>query len=54
METVSLIVKNATIITMDNETRILENHWLIINGSRIVAIEPARVCCRKIYQLKSD
>jgi 5-methylthioadenosine/S-adenosylhomocysteine deaminase len=47
METVSLIVKNATIFPMDKETSVLEDHWLIVNGSRIVAIEPAKTAAEK-------
>jgi len=28
---------------MDKANRVLENHWLVINGSKIVAIEPAHI-----------
>jgi 5-methylthioadenosine/S-adenosylhomocysteine deaminase len=42
MENVDLIVKSATIVTMDQELRILEDHSIVVKGSRIAAIEPSR------------
>src|ERR1035437_9846961 len=40
MENVDLIVKNATIITMNQDMKILAGHSLVIKGSEIKAIEP--------------
>lgn len=47
MENANLIVKNATIVTMDKETRILEDHSIVVAGSVIVAIEPSRTISEK-------
>lgn len=52
METVSLIVKNTTVITMDAETRILEEHAVVVQGSQIVAIEPTKNVLEKYDGLK--
>ena len=41
METVDLIVKNATIVTMNPDLSILADHALVIKGSEIKAIEPS-------------
>ncbi|MDR3573038.1 MAG: amidohydrolase [Anaerolineaceae bacterium] len=42
MENVDLIVKNATIITMNPHLSILPDHTLVIQGSRIKAIQPSQ------------
>jgi 5-methylthioadenosine/S-adenosylhomocysteine deaminase len=42
MENADLIVKSATIVTMNKEMKILEDHSIVVNGSRITAIEPSR------------
>jgi 5-methylthioadenosine/S-adenosylhomocysteine deaminase len=47
MENASLIVKNATIITMDRENSILEDHSIVIRGSEIIALEPSESAARK-------
>ncbi len=39
MENVDLIVKNATIVTMDKDVTLLEGHALVVKGSQIAAIE---------------
>ncbi len=52
MENANLIVKNATIVTMDKETRILEDHSIVVAGSVIVAIEPSRTISEKYESSK--
>ena len=52
MENVSLIVKNATIITMDSETRILEDHSIAVTGSIITAIGPTAAILEKYESSK--
>lgn len=52
METVSLIVKNTTVITMDPEARILEDHCVIVKDSEILAIEPTKTALEKYNGLK--
>lgn len=47
MEPVDLIVKNATIVTMDPDTKILTGHSLIIQGSEIKAIESTETVFEK-------
>lgn len=41
MEDASLIVKNTTLVTMDRDIRILQDHALVVQGSTIVAIGPS-------------
>lgn len=41
MENASLIVKNTTLVTMDRDIRILEDHALVVQGSKIAAIGPS-------------
>jgi 5-methylthioadenosine/S-adenosylhomocysteine deaminase len=52
MEKADLIVNNATIVTMDNETRILEDHSLVVKGSVIAAIEPSKLVSEKYESSK--
>ena len=52
MENVSLIVKNATIVTMDKDLRILEDHSMMIKGNKIVAIEPTQSAEKKYKSQK--
>ncbi len=47
MEQVDLIVNNATIVTMDQDTKIFSGHALVIKGSEIKAIEPAEFVFEK-------
>ena len=41
MEKADLIVNNATIVTMNKENQILEDHSLVVKRSVIAAIEPS-------------
>ena len=52
MENVNLIVNNATIVTMDKETRILEDHSIVVKGDVIAAIEPSRSVAEKYESSK--
>ncbi len=52
MEKVDLIVNNATIITMNKETQVLEDHSLVVKASAIAAIEPSRSVSRKYESSK--
>src|SRR5271157_2352999 len=47
MEKADLIVNNATIITMNKESQVLEDHSLVVKASAIAAIEPSRSVSRK-------
>jgi 5-methylthioadenosine/S-adenosylhomocysteine deaminase len=47
MEEANLIVNNATIVTMNKETEILEDYSLVVKGSRIAAIEPSKSVSQK-------
>ena len=53
MENVDLIVKSATIVTMDQELRILEDHSIVVKDSRIAAIEPSRSVFEKYESPRS-
>jgi 5-methylthioadenosine/S-adenosylhomocysteine deaminase len=52
MENANLIVDNATIVTMNKEMRILENHSIVVKGSVIAAIEPSRSVSEKYESSK--
>ncbi|HMD89352.1 MAG TPA: amidohydrolase [Anaerolineaceae bacterium] len=59
MQTVDLIVKNATIVTMNQELQILEDYAMVIKGSQIKSIQPnERVFelyeCRKVIDAQDQ
>ena len=53
MENVDLIVNNATIVAMDQDTKILSGHALVIKGSEIKAIEPTESVFEKYDSRKN-
>jgi 5-methylthioadenosine/S-adenosylhomocysteine deaminase len=53
MKNVSLIVNNATVVTMDADTRILEGYSIVVDGSRIITMEPTHRISKGYYSTKN-